>query len=787
MQSRFVRMLRVMAAMLFMGGLLSITSTFAIAATTKNIAILTDGPSKQTDKLVRLIDAELQSLVSPDIELRYPTHLQLNGNWSTEQINAALQQLLSRKDIDVIITLGVIGSSLTASLTPSTPVVAPFVIDASLQGFPATEAGTAGVKNLHYLSSKANILTEIERFQKATSASHIAIISEPRVLSSVPAAKKNIEQVAKRLNITLSSVAANRPASEIVSAIPLEADGVFVLPLLRQTKSEQQSLISAINARGLPSYSTMGRAAVKKGFLMGAGLMAPADRMARQIALGIRDILFGRSAGDLPVSFDVDTRLVLNLRTARAINFSPPFETLFEADLLHEENTSGRQLTLDTVVREALERNLSYAIAQEDLLSTGQSTRIARSSLLPQLSAGLNTQALDRDLVGIGSTRTSTAGISLSQTIYSESARATFHVAQRLEAAKSADLDGIRLDVIQQAAQAYLNVLVTKTQLDIQRDNLRVTRSNLERAEFRFNVGATDRSEVHRFETALGGNRQDVANARALNFQTQNQLNQILQHPIEEPFQTAEPGLSNPRIFGDERISHFIKNPRRARIFRNFLVQESLANAPELVSLDQQIAAQERTLLASKRARYIPDITLASDLDRVIDDSGAQMPTSHDANWSVGIQFTLPLYQGSRLNADKHQARIELKRLHLLKRQYADQIETTARAAVHQTAASRTSIGFGNDAAVAASKTLAMVTDAYTRGTASDVDLIDAQNAALVARLSSANANYQFLLDLMDIQRSIGFFDFFVDPVQKEAWFERLDNYASQQLQGTSQ
>ncbi len=755
-----------------------------LAASPVDIAILTDGPSAQTDEVVRLMKDELRSLGGTEFEIRYPEHLQRNGNWSAEAVEAELNRLLANRDADVIVTLGAIGSSLTAKLKPSTPIIAPFVIDAKLQGFPVTESGTTGVRNLHYLSSNRNILAEVERFQAATGARHIAVVSEPKVLDAIPAAGQSIARIARQLQITFTSVAAGDRADAILLAIPEEADGVFILPLLRLPASERQSLIDGVNARNLPSYTAMGRPAVEQGVLMGSALMAPPDRVARQIAIDIRDILLGRDAGGLPVGFDVGGRMLLNLRTARAIGFAPPFEVLFEADLVHEEDERGRLLTLDTVVDEALTRNLQYAIAEEELLSAGQSTRIARSTLLPQLSAGVSSQAFDRDLVGVGATRTSSAGISLSQTLYSESARANYHIAQRLEAAQSADLDGVRLDIVQQAAQGYLNVLVAKTQLSIQRDNLKVTRANLERAQFRFDIGATDRSEVHRFETALGGSRQDVANAQALYLQTMNQLNRILQRPIEEPFRVAEPGLTDRKVFGDARLAAFITDPRRARIFRDFLVQEALNDAPELVALDEQVAAQERGLLAAKRARYVPDIALASNLDRVIDDSGAQAPISHDEDWSIGVQFTLPLFQGSRLDADKQQARIELQRLKLLKRQFTDQIETTARAAALKTAASKTSIRFANDAAQAAGKTLSMVTDAYTRGTASDVDLIDAQNAALVAQLSSANANYQFLLDLMEVQRAIGFFDFFVGSADKEAWFRRLDRFAAQRLQG---
>jgi len=766
--------------------LLSVTPLVAVAATTANIAILTDGRSAQTGKMVQLVKTELQSITGGEFNLRYPQNLQRDGGWSTAQIQRALDQLLAGGEADVIITMGAIGSGLTAKLDPSVPVVAPFVIDSKLQGFPVTEYGTTGVPNLHYLSSNKDIVADVGRFQAATGARHLVVIADQRVLAAVPAARQNIKNLAQKLDIQVDSVPANDNAAEIMAAVDEEADAVFILPLLRLPSSELQMLIEGLNVRRLPTYSAMGRSTVEQGVLMGTALLPRPERLARQLGVDVRDILLGRSAGELPIAFDFGGRLTLNMRTARAIGYSVPFELLYEADLIHEEEESGRLLSLDAVVREALERNLQYAVAQEEYLSAGQTTRVARSSLLPQLGVGLTGQALDRDLAGQGAIRSTSAGISLSQIIYSDSAWASFNVAQHLEAAQSSQLDGVRLDVIQQAAQAYLNVLVMKTQLSIQRENLKVTRANLKRAEFRFRVGAADRSEVYRFETQLGGNRQDVSNARAAYLQTSNQLNQILHRPIEEPFQTSEPGLTDPRIFGDARLSGFISDPRKARIFRNFLVQESLQNSPELMSINEQIAAQKRTLLATKRARYIPDIALTGDIDRIIDDHGALVPALTDGGWKVGVQATLPLYQGSRLDADKQQARIELKRLELLQRQFTDQIETTARASVLQTAASRTNIGFAKDAAGSAAKTLSMVTAAYTRGTRSDVDLVAAQNAALVAQLTSANANYQFLIDLMDVERAIGFFDFFVEPAEKEAWFQRLDAFASTQLQGTT-
>lgn len=79
---------------------------------------------------------------------------------------------------------------------------------------------------------------------------------------------------------------------------------------------------------------------------------------------------------------------------------------------------------------------------------------------------------------------------------------------------------------------------------------------------------------------------------------------------------------------------------------------------------------------------------------------------------------------------------------------------------------------------MAAEKTLSLVTDSYVRGTAGYIDLIDAQNALLNARLSASNSEYQHLIDLIALQRAIGFFDFYVAVDQEEAWFNALDEYA---------
>ena len=83
-------------------------------------------------------------------------------------------------------------------------------------------------------------------------------------------------------------------------------------------------------------------------------------------------------------------------------------------------------------------------------------------------------------------------------------------------------------------------------------------------------------------------------------------------------------------------------------------------------------------------------------------------------------------------------------------------------------------------AETAANENLSLVTDAYSQGTISITELIDAQNNALQAQLNAVNAQYRFMLDWIEIQRAIANFDLLLTPNGFDQWYELLDAYYQQ-------
>ena len=107
----------------------------------------------------------------------------------------------------------------------------------------------------------------------------------------------------------------------------------------------------------------------------------------------------------------------------------------------------------------------------------------------------------------------------------------------------------------------------------------------------------------------------------------------------------------------------------------------------------------------------------------------------------------------------------------------AQGIEQRIQSAINLTRASYPGIRLSQDAADAAQGNLKLITDSYARGIKSIIDLLDAQNLVLVADQRAANTVYDFLVDLMSLQRAVGQFDLFLGPEERQAWNQKLEDY----------
>jgi outer membrane protein len=762
------------------------------------IGILRDGPAMRFPETRSILQQEILDLTAAEFDVRFPPDADLEGNWEPSRIRAALDRLLTDPQITIVVTLGAIASNeaFRQRRLPK-PVIAATVIDAGLQGLPRRN-DASGVRNLSYIDAFKSFERDIRAFHELTAFRHLAILVDHLLLAQFPRLQTAAEALGRQLNarVTIQPAAADPGAA--LALLPQDADAVYITPLLRFAPEAFQVLTAELNRRRLPSFSMWGRDEVAQGVFASMAPAADFERLARRIALNIQRILLGDPPEDLPVAFAVGRQLSINMATARAIDRYPGWYVRTEADLVQDDPQEGsRRLTLKSAIDEALTANLDLAAAGRALSAGKASLDEARSALLPQLEVATQGIVIDEDRaeasLGLQPERVWQGTAALSQLLYSEEAWANYSIQQHLQAARVKERDARLLDVVLETAEAYLNVLRAENFARIQKDNLHLTRANLERARVRLSSGMSDRSEVFRWESALATSRKTVLEAQATVRQAMLQLNRLLQRPQEEVFTAAETDLDDPLLMiGDPRLLRWVDTPRHFDRFRDLMVRDGLKLSPELNRLDFAIAAQQRALAAAKRAHWLPTVVLQGSVTEAFSKSGAgsespefqvlpelpplTLPEANDTDWRVALQARLPLFTSGGQSAKVRRATEDAARLRLERRAAADRVEQRIRSALFQISVSYPNIRLSQDAAEAARQNLTLVTDGYTRGVVSIITLLDAQNNTRVADQVAANAVYNFLIDLMHVQRAAGRFSLLMAPDQREAWFQEIES-----------
>ncbi|MCH8957779.1 TolC family protein [candidate division KSB1 bacterium] len=322
----------------------------------------------------------------------------------------------------------------------------------------------------------------------------------------------------------------------------------------------------------------------------------------------------------------------------------------------------------------------------------------------------------------------------------------------------------------------------------IQKENLKRTRSNLELAEIREQIGSSSRAEVFRWESEVAIDRKDVITANAQRNLAEITLNTILHRPAEEKFILLETDLDDATaISSREKIRKYLDDAISFKILRSFVVVIAMENSPDILALDAAISAKESELRLYKRSFWSPTFALVADYSTILKKGGAgteggagigiAIPEVDDNTWSIGLNASLPIFEGTGKFAQQAQAHKELESLKLQRRSVVEKVEQRVRSAMHLAGASRAGIKLSKDAAEAAQKNLELVTDAYSRGVTNILDLLDAQNAALTADLAAANAVYDHMLDFMEVERAIGKFSLTDPDSEHEKFLRRLDDY----------
>ena len=754
-----------------------------------HIAILNDGTAVGFSDQVIYLKKEIRDLTAADFDLTFSIHEMAKRSDTATAIKESMDALLNDRKVDLVIALGVLSSNEVLKRTRlKKPVIATVIIDPKTQGLPR-DKDASGVFNLTYVNTVRNLVAEMAGLNRVVSVKKAVVIEDRGVHEIVPMLKNRFDSISKKYGIDFEFISADLSAQPILDALPSDIDAVIVTPFLRLDEAESKKLILGLIKKRLPGFSLWGERWVKAGLLAGVCPDVNLERIIRRVALDVLQILQGSDAGSLKVDVAVNERLMINTATADKTGVELGWRLRTEALLFSErEKKSGQGLDFAGTVKQAVIKNFEIAADIQAVLAGREDVRMAAAHLLPQLDLSTTGSMIDQDRAaasfGLYAERRWSGSASLSQVIYSDKAWTHYGVQKDLYLSKVKKNEVVKLDIGAQAAVTYLNLLKTDVLVNIREENLKLSRANLVRAQHRTATGMAGPAEVYRWESEVARSKKELLAAMAGKRQVQIGLNHLLARDLETPFSVLDVMPDDPLfITFCGKLFDNLTTRNRLVVFQSFMMRMAEIASPELQQLSAVMAAAEKSLAAASRARWTPTVVLQGEITRYFAESGAgttefppgfpvydlssgqALPTSQvvpfpdistdDLVWNVGIKAMFDLYSGGEIRSATVKAERELRRIKIMRKDAVHRLETAVRTIIFAAGASYPAIELAKESVDAAIQNLELVTDAYERGVVSIITLLDAQNAALISQQVAATSRYDFLIDMVKLQRAV--------------------------------
>ncbi len=774
------------SAVLIMGLALPVLPAHAqIEKSDLYIGLLLDFRAEATDakSVFALLQEEIHKVLGADKSVHFlPEHRRFTAG------HADYLSLANDPAVDLIIAAGPVSATMLAAQGDlPKPTIAVGILDVELQQMPLVDPGVSGVRNFTYVLSTHSIQKELAAFYRLHPFSHLAVIISENLKGTL-----DYEGFFDRLaapygaQVELVFWETEAPLPTLSGAV----DAVYLAMVFERAPEKIAPLAAALAERQLPSFA-MSRPYVDAGMMACIGDENGRDQIFRNLALIVEGVALGEELAAMPVRRNFDEQWVLNAATVRQIGLDLSFATLFSAHFLKaDEPASDRRLSLREIIAEGLQSNLDLRIEKRNVDLASQDMRRAKSSLLPTVEASTTLLQVDPNVaeraLGQQSERTGAGTGTVQQVLFSEPVFANIAIQQYLAEAARHRADLVALDVVLNLATAYFDILLAKTGVRIQDENLEASRRNLKIARTRNAVGYAGVADVFRWESEVA--RATQASIEAFNalYLAKVQLNRLLNRAdIGEEFEVVDARLSD-ELFGrfdPARIGRLIDRAGDVEILTDFLIAEALKNMPSLKQLAANVKAAERQQQQNRRLYYLPTVALRGQADYTFWRAGKGMPPVSaaplDATWNLALHFTYPLFQGNQRKIAIDQTAIQQQQLRFQEESLRQQLSQAVRVRMTNLVSRRTNIHFAEVAAASAQKNFELVQDAYQKGQLAIAQLVDAQRAALSARQAEAGAVYEYLVSHLQLENSIGGYTMFMTSEEQEAFVGRLTAFFS--------
>ncbi len=423
------------------------------------------------------------------------------------------------------------------------------------------------------------------------------------------------------------------------------------------------------------------------------------------------------------------------------------------------QNLIGQDYTLNDCIKIALNQKKTILSASLDVASAEKSAKASLSGVLPviQIISGASQNRFpERETISYdlstfsGDTLVSnkydnlSAGVSLNQMVY-DGGRSRTLIKQARTNLDIAHLNKrlIKINVIQKVIQSYYNLLQAQKLYNVSEKNLEMSMDQVSFVEKQFELGVVKKTDLLKANVAYGQARVESLNKKV----TYENSRRVLFNDM---------GLQD---FG-QKVTAMDKEWITPKIPSKTEVLKSLKeNNPSIAISKKQIKVQDLSIKLAKGLR-MPFINSSVNYSANGENSEKLISSLQD-DWSLGLNlsFSFPIYSGNSLLMQQQQASINKQRSEYAYITLLNDLRVQAELIREILTNYAEIIPINQEIVISAEEDLKLVTERYSLGSATILEVLDAQVSLMRSKSSLINTIHDARIQEASLNALLGVLD----------------------------
>ena len=731
-----------------------------------DLAFVFDGPSDKNQSVLKTFQTTITRSLLPDYKASFPAELIFTGDW-TEAGAARVSEKALASRATMVVSLGFMSSTYYTEKKNKNK----FVVTLDQYGLrDLSDAFFNPVKQ--YVNDFVLFQKLVPNQTKTAVLMNESFYKTQKDWHSI-IAKKLKEKGCENEVVVLP---VNTDVSASLSKMPNDVNAVFVTPLFNLSAEQRKEMYSIINAKKLPTFSTVGREDVDLGAMIGTSARELDKKLAEATSFNIYGALKGNKVKTEKIPYYDDEIIFYNQDTGSAVGYSAPLRLLNNCEIVSNKPIQKYDLTYIMNTLEA--QNLDIARKKQLVNAARRSTTAAYLKYLPTLRLDLGHQSYNDAYAHSYTdvpTRVGQFVMAMDQMIYAPDLVTNIIVKHKKLKFDKAQAILTEATMGHEIGNLYIDTLIFENMIKVQEEYLQETRENLAIAKVRMQTGKCGTEEVLRWAGEVSEAEKMLLNMKADYNNVKIHINKILFKDQKEVFNLNPLTAKDPAFFtSDIHIIDHVRTPEKLAQFTDMLVKEVQYLSPETVKLKAAIAMKKAEISNYAQKFVMPNAKLSleygSQFDRNLPyeragiysltqmpNFGYGMPThyldTHSTRVMVMAQWK-PIEGGTKI-AEIARCKSELNELNMYLDQVNTELEMNVRSVVNRAIAKYFMIEKSYKAMFAEAENYQMVKARYLRGESPINQLVDAQHLYTKAKVEALNSQNEFFKELLWVQRGL--------------------------------